>query len=162
MPSSALDEKQLLRMEGATPPRDTAWARSEENVEIVRGAIDAFNRGDYEAALAVLDEDVEWHVPDVAALDAPASGAVRGREGVSKVFGRWLGAWEPFSFEMTEILGHGEQVFLAGLQRGRGRHSGVDVSVPTFHVCTLRDRRIVVMRTFSDRAAALKAAGLSE
>jgi ketosteroid isomerase-like protein len=87
---------------------------SQENVEIVRANIDAFNRGDYEAALAVLDQDVEWHVPDVAALDAPASGMVRGRERVAEVFARWLGAWDPFSFEVTEILGHGEQVFLAG------------------------------------------------
>jgi ketosteroid isomerase-like protein len=117
---------------------------SEENVEIVRKGVDAFNRGDYEEALAVLDQDVEWHVPDVAALDAPASGMVRGRKRVAEVFARWLGAWDPFSFEVTEILGHGEQVFLAGLQVGRGRHSGLDVSVPTFHVCTLRDRRIVV------------------
>ena len=135
---------------------------SQENVDIVRANINAFNRGDYEEALAVLDQDVEWHVPDVAGLDAPASGMVRGPERVAEVFARWLGAWDPFSFEVTEILGHGEQVFLAGLQVGRGRHSGVDVSVPTFHVCTLRDRRIVVMQTFPDRAAALEAAGLSE
>jgi ketosteroid isomerase-like protein len=134
---------------------------SQENVEIVRANIDAFNRGDYEAALAAVDEDVEWHVPErVAALDAPASGMVRGRERVAEVFARWLGAWDPFSFEVTEIVGHGERVFLAGLQVGRGRHSGVDVSVPTFHVCTLRDRRIVVMQTFPDRAGALEAAGL--
>jgi ketosteroid isomerase-like protein len=98
------------------------------------------------------------YVPDVAALDAPASGMVRGRERVAEVFARWLGAWDPFSFEVKEILGHGEQVFLAGLQVGRGRHSSVDVSVPTFHVYTLRDRRIVVMQTFPDRAAALEAA----
>jgi ketosteroid isomerase-like protein len=45
---------------------------SEENVEIVRKGVDAFNRGDYEEALAVLDQDVEWHVPDVAALDPRA------------------------------------------------------------------------------------------
>jgi ketosteroid isomerase-like protein len=32
---------------------------SQENVEIVRANIDAFNRGDYEEALAVLDQDVE-------------------------------------------------------------------------------------------------------
>ena len=56
---------------------------SQENVEIVRGQIAAFNRGDYDAALAALDEEVEWHVPDVAALDAPASGVVRGRAQVS-------------------------------------------------------------------------------
>jgi ketosteroid isomerase-like protein len=135
---------------------------SQENVEIVRANIEAFNRGDYEEALAVLDQDVEWHVPDVAGLDAPASGMVRGRERVAEVFARWLGAWDPFSFEVTEILGHGEKVFLTGVQVGHGRHSGVDVSVPTFHVCTVRDRRIVVMQTFPDRAAALEAAGLRE
>ena len=67
---------------------------SQENVEIVRANIDAFNRGDYDEALAVLDQDVEWHVPDVAALDAPASGMVRGRERVAEVFARWLGAWD--------------------------------------------------------------------
>jgi ketosteroid isomerase-like protein len=135
---------------------------SQENVEIVREQIDAFNRGDYEAALAVLDEDVEWHVPDVAALDAPMSGVVRGRERVAETVARWREAWDPFSFQVTDVLGHGEEVFLAGVQVGRGRHGGVDVSVPTFHVLTLRDGRVVVMRTFPDRAEALEATGLSE
>jgi hypothetical protein len=55
-----------------------------------------------------------------------------------------------------------EQVFLAGQQVGRGRHSGVDVSVPAFHLRALRDRRIVVMQTAPNRADALKAAGLRE
>jgi hypothetical protein len=30
-------------MESGTPSGDTAWAMSEENVEIVRKALDAFN-----------------------------------------------------------------------------------------------------------------------
>ena len=54
---------------------------SQENVEIVCGQIEAFNRGDYDAALAVLDEEVEWHVPDVAALHAPASGVLEDESG---------------------------------------------------------------------------------
>jgi hypothetical protein len=62
------------RMESATPQRDTAGAMSEENVEIVRAQIDAYNRGDYDAALGALDEEVEWQVPGVAALDAPGVG----------------------------------------------------------------------------------------
>ena len=64
---------------------------SQENVQIVRAQIDAYNRGDYDAALAPLDEEVEWHVPGVAALDAPASGTVRGRAQVAEQFARWLG-----------------------------------------------------------------------
>jgi hypothetical protein len=53
-------------------------------------------------------------------------------------------------------------VFIAGLQVGRGRHSGLDVRVPTFHVFTLRDHKIVAMRAFAERAEAFEAAGLRE
>ena len=135
---------------------------SEENVEIVRAQIDAYNRGDYDAALALLDEDVEWHVPEVAALDAPASGIVRGRARVAEQFARWLEAWETHAFQVTDALSHGDDVFVAGLQVGRGRHSGLDIRVPTFHVFTVRDQKIVAMRAFPERAEALEAAGLEE
>jgi ketosteroid isomerase-like protein len=135
---------------------------SEENVEIVRAQIDAYNRGDYEAALAVLDESVEWHVPQVAALDAPASGVVRGQAQVAEQFARWLEAWETHTFQVTEAFDQGEHVFIAGFQVGRGRHSGLDIRLPTFHVFTLREHKIVAMRVFPERSDALKAAGLSE
>jgi uncharacterized protein len=135
---------------------------SEENVEVVRAQIDAYNRGDYDAALALLDEEVEWHVPEVAALDAPASGIVQGRARVAEQFARWLEAWETHAFQVTEALSQGDDVFIAGLQVGRGRHSGLDIRVPTFHVFTLRDQKIVAMRAFPVRAEALEAAGLRE
>jgi ketosteroid isomerase-like protein len=135
---------------------------SEENVELVRAQIDAYNRGDYDAALALLDEEVEWHVPEVAALDAPASGIVQGRALVAEQFARWLEAWETHAFQVTDALSQGDDVFIAGLQVGRGRHSGLDIRVPTFHVFTVRDQKIVAMRAFSERADALEAAGLDE
>jgi hypothetical protein len=40
------------------PPRDTAWAMSEENVELARKAIDALNRADFDALLAFFSPDV--------------------------------------------------------------------------------------------------------
>jgi ketosteroid isomerase-like protein len=135
---------------------------SEENVEVVRAQIDAYNRGDYDAALALLDEEVEWHVPEVAALDAPASGIVQGRARVAEQFARWLEAWETHAFQVTDALSQGDDVFIAGLQIGRGRHSGLDIRVPTFHVFTVRDQKIVAMRAFPERADALEAAGLRE
>jgi ketosteroid isomerase-like protein len=135
---------------------------SEDNVEIVRAQIDAYNRGDYDTALAVLDDDVEWHVPEVAALDAPASGVVQGRARVAEQFARWLEAWETHAFRVTDALSQGDDVFIAGLQVGRGRHSRLDIRVPTFHVFTVRDHKIVAMRAFTERADALEAAGLSE
>jgi ketosteroid isomerase-like protein len=135
---------------------------SRENVEIVRGQIDAFNRGEFAAALALLDEDVEWQVPQIAALDAPASGVLRGRNEMVETFARWLEAWETYAFQTTEVLGHRDNVFVAGLQTGRGRNSGLDIGVLTFHVLTVRNGKIVAMRTFSERADALEAAGLSK
>ena len=135
---------------------------SAENVEIVLAQIDAYNRGDYDAALALLDEEVEWHVPEVAALDAPASGIVQGRARVAEQFARWLEAWETHAFQVTDALSQGDDVFIAGLQVGRGRHSGLDTRVPTFHVFTVRDQKIVAMRAFPERADALEAAGLRE
>jgi ketosteroid isomerase-like protein len=136
---------------------------SQENVEVVRGQIEAFNRGDFSAAIEALDEDVEWQVPYVAALDAPASGLLRGRREMAETFSQWLEAWDSYAFEATEIRGgRGGNVFVAGIQAGRGRASGVDVTVQTFHVFTVREGKIARMRPFLDRAAALEAAGLSE
>jgi ketosteroid isomerase-like protein len=37
---------------------------SQENVEIVREAIEAFNRGDFEAALKWMHRDIEWQTLD--------------------------------------------------------------------------------------------------
>lgn len=135
---------------------------SQKNVEIVRGQIDAFNRGDFAAALDVIGEEVEWQVPEIATLDAPGSGVIRGRDMLVDSFTQWFDAWETFAFEMTEVRGLGENVFVSGLQTGRGRKSGIDVKVQTFHVFTVRDAKIARMRTFSDQSAALEAAGLEE
>ena len=58
---AALDEKQLSALHGKQhPPRDTAWATSQENVEIVRRAF-AFEIdgvGDRAEAEAIFDPDV--------------------------------------------------------------------------------------------------------
>jgi ketosteroid isomerase-like protein len=136
---------------------------SQENVEIVRRQIEAFNRGDFRAAIEALHEDVEWQVPHVATLDAPASGLLRGRREMIENFGQWFEAWDSFAFEVAEVRpGSGDNVFVAGVQTGRGRASGLDVTVPTFHVLTVREGKIVRMRTFQERAEALEAVGLSE
>jgi ketosteroid isomerase-like protein len=46
-------------MESSTLRRDTAWPVSAENVEIVRRGLEALDRRDLSAWLAVNDEDCE-------------------------------------------------------------------------------------------------------
>jgi ketosteroid isomerase-like protein len=56
---------------------------SEENVEIVRGVYEAWQRGDFEVALEPFQEDIEWFGPP----EGRGSGeGVRGREGGPTIF----------------------------------------------------------------------------
>ena len=47
-----------------------------ENLEILRNAYDALNRGEIDSALAVLEPDAEWHEHS----DLPEADVYRGRE----------------------------------------------------------------------------------
>ena len=47
-------------MESATPARDTAEAMSEENFELFLRFNNAFNRGDLEGAIALIDPPPEF------------------------------------------------------------------------------------------------------
>ena len=132
---------------------------SQENVEGIRALHEAFSRGDYAAALAALAPDVEWHPPPGIAIGEEV---FRGRDEVRRGFALWLEAWETHRFEPTEIRGCGDQVLVTGIQTARGRGSGVDVKLQTFHVYKLRDGKVTRMSSFNERAAALEAAGLSE
>jgi ketosteroid isomerase-like protein len=131
---------------------------SEENVEIVRACIDAFNRGDFEASLAFLDDDVEWHDPP----DVPDAGVHRGPEEVRRWTAGWMKAWESYTAEAVELIDAGDQVVVVHYERGRGRGSGVEVEHRVANVFDLREGRIVRKRPFPTRAEALEAAGLSE
>jgi ketosteroid isomerase-like protein len=134
---------------------------SEENVEIVRGVYDAWQRGDFEAALEPFHEDVEWFGPP----DISRAGGGRvesGHQGVRRSVGRWMGIWVDHRFELRELIDCGAEVLAEGWQQGRGRGSGVEVSEEIFSVWTLQAGKIVRQRMFRDRAQALKAAGLSE
>jgi ketosteroid isomerase-like protein len=132
---------------------------SQENVEVVRALLRAFDCGDYDAALTALDPEVEWQVPPGIAIGQEVW---RGREEVQSGFAEWLKAWDTFRFEPVEFLDHEDHVVLTGMQFARGRGSGVDVELPTFHVFTVRAGKVRRHRSFRNRAAALKAAGLSE
>jgi ketosteroid isomerase-like protein len=132
---------------------------SEENVEIVRRMYDAWQDGDYEAALAYFDPEVEWSEPP----DNPGARTWHGHEGVNGAVATWVGAWESFRHELRELIDCGDdRVLVAGWQTGRGKGSGVEISEENFSVYTVRDGKIVSQRMFRHRAEALEAAGLSE
>ena len=61
-----------------------------------------------------------------------------------------------------EFVDAGDRVVVALHLRGRGRGSGVEIDARFFDVYTIRDGKIVRMDEFTERFAALEAAGLRE
>jgi ketosteroid isomerase-like protein len=127
---------------------------SQENVEIVRRAMEAYVRGDTAGALADVDPDIVWN-PN----EEPAG---RGHNAVLSSLQGWEETWEDYSMRAEEYLDAGNKVVAALHFTGRGKASGVEVDARSYQVHTIREGKIVQMIEFTDRADALEAAGLSE
>ena len=135
-----------------TPPQ--------ENVQVIREFIDAFNRRDYRACLEAIDPEVEWHPPP----DIPNAAVSIGRDALVANFQDWFGAWEDYRSVTEEILeGADDTVVVSARESARGKGSGIEFgSRRIFGVFQLRDRKVVRQQAFLDRAEALRAAGLRE
>ena len=132
---------------------------SQENVEMVQRAYEAFNRGDRDAAVADVAPDFEY----VASGAIPgATGNYRGPEGFKR-FTEWLlDQFDDVRVDLTEVIEAGDQVVVRATSRGRGKRSGVETSWDVWQVWTLRDGKAVRGEGFTSREEALEAAELSE
>jgi ketosteroid isomerase-like protein len=132
---------------------------SQENVEIVRRAFEAYNRGDLDTAVADFASDFEY----IASGAIPGGrGVFRGPEGYKRFVGWLREEFDDARVEIDAITDAGDQVLVSVTIRGRGRQSGVEASWNDWQVWTLRDGKIVDGLGFTNRAEALEAAGLSE
>jgi ketosteroid isomerase-like protein len=129
---------------------------SEENVEIVRRWIEAFNRGGVDMAAHFVDSDVEWTTTGLY-IEA---GTYRGHEGVLRYLDALAAEFEDFRSEPEELIDAGDQVVVPVRITGRGRQSGAPVDLAFTMVVSLRNGRIFRIRNFPEKAEALEAAGL--
>jgi ketosteroid isomerase-like protein len=131
---------------------------SQENVEIVRQCCEAFDRGDYAAALDGLHPQIEYeltHFPD--------GQVYRGHEGVREAFRIWMGTWEDYRQERGDLIDCGtDEVIVPTREYGRGKGSGVALSRATYGLWTLRDGKAVRIRFYSTLAEAKEAAGIGK
>jgi ketosteroid isomerase-like protein len=131
---------------------------SQENVEIVRAAMEAFNRRDGEAFGALLAKDAEI-VPVRVAVDGTV---YRGPDAAAQYCAAVDESWENLRWEVEEIRDGGDWVLAVGRIRGRGRGSGAAIDNRAGWVARFREGLITSFRTCADRAEALKAVGLQE
>ena len=130
---------------------------SHENVEIVRKAIDAFDRG-LDAALPFYDPDVTW----VVAEDEPEATTLRGHEGLRALLEQWLQPFDELHIDPKEFIDAGEAVVMPYQFRARERSSGSEITAPETWVFWLRNGMIIEVREYRHKAEALEAARLSE
>jgi len=132
---------------------------SEENVEVVRRSIDAFNRGDVEAMVVDVHPEVEG-TDDPRVPGAPHKG--RGRAKVKRYFESMSRYWESVRLAPERVIDLGDDVLVLGRMTARSRRGGPEIERPLDQMVTLRDGKIIRNRIFSTRAEALEAAGLEE
>jgi ketosteroid isomerase-like protein len=132
---------------------------SQENVELVRQAYEAWNRGDLEWQLDHITPDFEFQT---AELFPDTDAVYRGREGFRKFWNTFREPWETVLIEIERIEPIGDERVLALLLfHGRGR-DGIEVTVKYANLLTLENGMARLNVGFADWQQALKAAGLSE
>ena len=129
---------------------------SQENIEVVRRGIDAFNRG--EEAFDLLDPEIEWTTTGIFVEPRTRSG----HEGVRQYLGSLADDFERVHVEPEELIAVDEHVIVPVRVTGRGRLSGVPVEVDATLLYSLRGGKIVRIRNYGDKAEALEAVGLAE
>src|SRR5882762_5413549 len=100
---------------------------SQENVEIVKRALGAYNARDVDLIAAYVTADFEWFpaLPGTVERDG-----YRGREGIEMYLGESGDTWETLRVLGDEFRDLSERVLVLGRAEGRGRGSGVEVSSP--------------------------------
>ena len=126
---------------------------SQQNLERVQRLYEYLNQGDLDAALAVLDPDVEWRLR----ADNPDTAMVKGREGVRALWAEITGVLEEFRMEPTEVIDAGEYVVVCVHQVARTK--GVLVDQREVHLARLRDGLVIEVREFHEKHEALEAIG---
>jgi uncharacterized protein len=125
---------------------------SQQNVEVVRQTFEAYNRGDYAEAAALLAPDVVWEIGQ----EVPALGP----DAVRRMWDRWDSAWDDLETVPEDFIDAGDKVVVTVHYTGRGRASGIVLDDRLFDVYTLRDGKCVRKVEFKERSEALAAAGL--
>src|SRR5690348_4003368 len=106
---------------------------SQENVDFMRGAFQAFAEGDVTALAGFLDPDVEWK-----AVEDPEP--KHGFDGVLESLAAWFEIWDKVHVDLEELIDGGIKVVAIVNERGRHAGSQSEVNEHFFQVWTMRDR----------------------
>jgi ketosteroid isomerase-like protein len=130
---------------------------SQENLELHLRALDAVNRRDLPALLALMDDDVE-----AASALVAIEGGYHGHDGMRVWWRALLEAFPDFAIEVLEVRDHGDVTVAAIRNRGHGADSEAPFEQRFWHAVRWQHGSCVWWATLPTHAEALEAVGLSE
>jgi uncharacterized protein len=123
---------------------------SQENVDLVTGGYDDFNRGNIEGVTARFDPEIEWTEPGGG--NAPG-GTFHGPESVANdVFAAVPENFDEFTCTVEEADDQGDTVVITAHFKGKNK-SGAELDMQAEHVWDIRDGKIVRFQNNVDQAA---------
>jgi ketosteroid isomerase-like protein len=118
---------------------------SDASVALLRQAMDAFNRGDAQAAAEFIADDVEWH-------EIGRAEPIRGKEALAARYGAAIPGWE-ITAELHDIVANDDHaIALVTATAGMGGRSFTYRTAEIYHI---RDGKIAARWAFSDDTAAI-------
>jgi ketosteroid isomerase-like protein len=133
---------------------------SQEDVEVVRGSLQAFAEGGLDAMAGFWATDINWRAMEGAIDDV---GEMQGAEALRRYYEDWLDMFDDVTNVPEELIDLGDDRVLAVQHAtGRAKASGVETELHYAVIYTLHDGKISRGREYGDRSQALEAVGLRE
>ena len=131
---------------------------SQENVELHRRFVEAFNARNVEGLIVLCDKQVEFHSLFAAVGDTVYHGSEirRWHRDLEDVWGKEI------RIEPEAFFDLGDHTIAFNVLHGRGHQSGVDVAMSYAHVMRWRDGRIVYFKAYVHREDAFRELGVAE
>jgi uncharacterized protein len=123
---------------------------TQENVQVVKDGYAAFSRGDIPGLLALLAEDVEWHIPGAG---LPLAGTYRGHDGVANFFQKLAAESDVLDFQPREFVAEGDRVLVVGWERVKLKATNRTTEVDWVMSYTVRTGKIAIFREYTDTKA---------
>lgn len=132
--------------------------QTEKAIAGLRAAYTAFNRGDIDAAVELLDPNVEWTEP----TEFPGGGAYHGVDGVKRYLSQSRAGATDVISEPERFIPSRDRIVVFVYARVLPRGSSTWQEVRLADVYTFREGRVTQMNAFSNRQDALHWAGVEE
>jgi uncharacterized protein len=133
------------------PLKEATLMAEQENVKVVQEAYASFGRGDIQALLDTLDEQVDWVLPGEGMI--PQAGAYHGRDGVARFFQTLDQTTEFTAFEPRQFIAQGDRVIALGWYKGKAKATGRPFESDWAMSFVLRDGKVLKFQEYTDTGA---------